>query len=838
MRNYPIDHILPALKTALLHSPSAVLLAPPGAGKTTRVPLSLLDLVPDGNRRIIILEPRRIAAVSAARWMSRLLGENVGGTVGYTIRFDSCVSKSTRIEVVTEGVLTRRIQRDPGLEGTAMVIFDEFHERSIHSDFALSLCIDVQKALREDLKLLVMSATMDCGPISDVLGNAPVITSAGSSYPVEERWSPDKFAGRLSERISGAVNTALRETNGDILVFLPGAREIRSCNEALSRLLSDTNDISIHPLYGDLPFEQQEAAILPADRRKVVLATNIAETSLTIEGVVAVIDSGLTRRLQYDPSSGMNRLVTINVSRASAEQRKGRAGRLGPGVCYRLYSRQTFDAMVPFASPEILTTDLSSLVLDLAVWGVHEPSGLAWLDAPPSSSWESARRLLTELGCLDKLNRVTGKGKEIAVLPLHPRLGSLLHRAAELGCPSLGADLASLLSERDVFRGGPAGPADPDIAARLDALSFWRDRKKAPDGADPWALKSTDRTATQLKRLISGKSGNSSRDNCGVDIVPLLLLSAFPDRIAKKREDGRGRFVLCNGRGVRIPPECGMAKSDFIIAANLDAGENAEGVVHLAAELDADLIRRELNRNITGIRKVEWDRREGRIVAFEEERLGEIVISSKPLKTSDEENRKVVCDAIGSMPQLLDFNREVRQFSARVALIAKTFPEEDWPDFSDEFLFSHIGEWLAPWLGGIRNAAQLAALNVLPALRARLTWDRQRLIDERAPVSITAPSGSRIVVDYTAGDVPVLAVKLQEMFGLAETPAIAGGKVKLLLHLLSPARRPVQITSDLKGFWNSGYQQVKKELKGRYPKHPWPDDPWNAVPTRRVKSRM
>lgn len=834
--DYPVDHILPELKASLGVAPSVVLLAPPGAGKTTRVPLFLLDLLHKQNERIIMLEPRRLAAVSAARWMAQLIGEKVGGTVGYTIRFDSCTSPATRIEIVTEGVLTRRIQKNPELKDVAIVIFDEFHERSIHSDIAMSLCIDIRKAFREDLKLLVMSATLDCGPIASLLDNAPVIVSEGLSYPVTERWLPGK-SGNLGGVIADAVKTALKETSGDVLVFLPGVREIRTSREHLMPLFPGDKDISIHPLYADLPFDEQEAAILPSSKRKIILATNIAETSLTIEGVGVVIDSGLTRRIQYDPSSGMNRLVTMNVSRASAEQRKGRAGRLGPGVCYRLYDKQTFYSMKPFTPPEILTSDLTNLALELAVWGVHDPSKLQWLDPPPVSSWEGARRLLSELHCLDNNGLITQKGKYLAMLPLHARLGNLLFRAVELGVPELGADLAAILSERDFLRTSSSGGRDTDIKSRIDILRSWRGGDGALQGTDQWALRSVDRTARQIAGLVSDNVVNYQSYAYQSEMIPLLLLSAFPDRIAKKREDGDGRFLMCNGRGVRLSLSDHMAQSDFIVAANVDAGENTEGFVYLSAEVGLDLIRKELSRNISSVRKVAWDSREGRVIGVEEERLGKLVLSSRPIKLSDEEMKTAVCGAVKATPELVHFSREAQQFRARVAFVARVYSEESWPGLTDEFLFSHPGRWLAPWAGEIRNADQLAALDILPALRSLLSWEQQRLLDRRAPLSIIVPSGNRIAIDYTAGDTPVLAVKLQEMFGLAQTPSIAEGRVKLLLHLLSPARRPVQVTADLKGFWDRGYQLVKKELKGRYPKHPWPDDPWTAIPTGKAKPR-
>jgi ATP-dependent helicase HrpB len=840
MSSYPIDDILPKLTETVTASPSVVLHAPPGAGKTTRVPLALLETIPLDGGRIVMLEPRRIAAVSAARWMAKTVNEEAGGIVGYTIRFDSKKSERTRIEVVTEGVLTRRIQSDPGLEGTAVVIFDEFHERSIHADLALALCLDVRKGLRRDLKIVVMSATLDPGPLSALLGNAPVITSFGKAFPVEERYLDNK-AGTLPVRVANAVQTALKETYGDILVFLPGAGEIRACVKELQERQDIKNSrVALHALYGDLPFDEQERAIMPSkDARKIVLATNIAETSLTIEGVYVVIDSGLTRMLRYDPSTGMNRLVTAPVSRASAEQRKGRAGRLGPGVCYRLYSSHDLHGMPDFTQPEMLLADLAQLVLELAVWGVKDPRELSWIDRPPSVAWDAAVQLLQELGALDGSGSVTAVGRAIARFPLHPRLGRLMTRAQELGCPHLGADLAAILAERDIFRRGIGERTsdEPDLLERIDSLQRWRTGKDRDSRADPSALRTVERTSKQLSRLMSDSVG-SLRNNIAHDSVSRLLLAAFPDRVCKRREEGGDRYIHVQGRGVRLSPDSHLGSSPYLIAVAADAGEKTEGVVHIAAAVDEELIRSELKPHIETVRKVEWDRKENRIIAAFEERYGSLVLSKRPFTPTDVEAAPILCQTLRTTPGILTFSREARQFQARVSLMRRYFPEEIWPDLSDEELMQRPEGWLASWLGGIRSAQGLSGLNILPALRARLSRKQQQILDDRAPLSIVVPSGSSVALDYTSGDVPILAVKLQEMFGLADTPEIAKGRVKILLQLLSPARRPVQITQDLKGFWNTSYQQVKKDLKGRYPKHPWPDDPWNAVPTGRTKPRV
>jgi ATP-dependent helicase HrpB len=570
-----------------------------------------------------------------------------------------------------------------------------------------------------------------------------------------------------------------------------------------------------------------------------VLATNIAETSLTIEGVKVVIDSGLTRRLQYDPATGMNRLITVPVSRASAEQRKGRAGRIGPGVCYRLYSRHAFQSSVPFTPPEILVSDLSSLALELAAWGVKDPAELSWLDAPPAASWDSARRLLLDLEALDLQGAVTPLGRSMARLPLHPRLARLLLSAGEIGCLRLGADLAALLSERDILRRVLSRDETQaigfGISERLDLLRQWRKGKEALEATDPWALRSVNRVSQQLLRLMP-EGAKATHGEPGRNL-PRVLLHAFPERIAKKREEGEGRFILSQGRGVRLPPSSGLAKSPFIIAVQVDSGEKAEGMVHLAEPVTEDLLRQEMGGRIEVLRRVEWDKREGKILSVLEERLGAVQLSARPFQPSDEEVAPLLCEAIRSGSGRIVFRDEVRQLQGRVALMRRVFPGENWPDLSEERLRSAPEKWLLPWLKEIRNREQLTALDLLPPVRARLSWEQKKLLEERAPESLVVPSGHGVFLDYASGEIPVLAVKLQEMFGLADTPKIAGGRVKLLLHLLSPARRPVQVTQDLKEFWNHGYPLVKKELKGRYPKHPWPDDPWKAVPTRKTKPR-
>jgi len=835
----PIDDILPTLLESVHTHQSIILHAPPGAGKTTRVPLALLDIIPPEAGRIIMLEPRRIAAVSAARWMANTLGEEVGGTVGYSIRFDSCSSKTTRIEVVTEGILTRRIQNDPALTGVALVIFDEFHERSIHADLGLALCREVQQ-LRADLKIMIMSATLDLQPLARLLDNAPVISSEGRAYAVEMKYLDDKGGGRLAERMAAATIRALNETEGDILAFLPGSAEIRACAARLAESGALQRNIVVCQLYGDLPIAEQQKAIQAGLYRKIVLATSIAETSLTIEGVRTVIDCGVSRRLQYDPGNGLNRLVTVRESRASAEQRAGRAGRTAPGVCYRLYTPHTLHAMTPHTPPEILVTDLSQLLLELAAWGITDPLQVGWLDAPPVPAQESARRLLVELDLFDDAGRITALGREVVRMPLHPRLGRLLFRSRELRCPGLGCQLAALLSERDLFHtGGGSSSAQisrSDIVDRLDALNGWRRSGRNDYRMDQAAAKNVERVARQLRRFMAV---SESENNCVYDDdgISRLLLAAYPDRLARRRGNDGGGYLLASGRGARISERSGVRNSEYIVALALDAGKQAEAIIHLASEISAVVIREERSRHIRSEILVSWDDREGRVIARRLERLESIQLSADTVIPSATQTVPAVIGAVrASGLMLLSMNEAVRQLQGRLLLVRSAFPEREWPDVSDAALCDSLEEWLAPHLDGIKSAKRIAQLDIAEILRQSLDYRRQRELDELAPTHTSVPSGSRIRIDYS-GEIPVLAVKLQELFGLAAGPSVCGGRVPVLLHLLSPAGRPIQVTRDLRGFWDGSYQQVKKELKGRYPRHPWPDDPWSAAPTRRLKPK-
>lgn len=842
MRSLPIDRILPLFRETLLNSPAVVIQAPPGAGKTTRIPLALLEPPYPQSKKIVMLEPRRLAAVNAARWMAVSRGEEVGGAIGYTIRFERKVSAATRIEVVTEGILSRRLQCDPFLEDVGVVIFDEFHERSLNADLALALCRDVQKGARDDLKLVIMSATLQCGPISELLGNAPVISIEGKTHPVDVRYLSRDVERDPAVAAAIAVREALGETEGDLLVFLPGSGEIRRCQRLLEEQ-TGLPPIRITPLYGDLPFAAQEEAIMPGEQRKVVLATNIAETSLTIEGVRAVIDTGFSRQLRFDPATGLNRLVTERVSAASAAQRTGRAGRLGPGTCYRLWSEHTQNTLLPFTPPEILRTDLTPLALELAEWGITDPSRLDWLNPPPAGAMAEGVKLLERLDAVDRQGLITPHGKKMASLPLHPRLAHMLLAADERGCGALAADLAALLSERDVLRGtdrSVARHASPsDILDRVEALNEWRNRGRdgeARGDVDAWLCKVVDRAARELRGSLANKVAGKGLE---ADEIGILLALAFPERIAGQREPGSDRYLLASGKGGRLSPRSAVHDQPFIVAVAMEGGDRGDGLIHQASALPLDILRREFSGEFERHRLVEWDKREGRVVAVEEERLGELVVAVRPVVPDGTEVRAALLGGVlDTGLGALNWAPSAVQFRERVLFLARILPEEGWPDLSDLALLDDLENWLAPFLGKARSLADLGNLDLLPALKGMLPWEQSRRLDEGAPTHLTVPSGSRIALRYSGDGPPVLAVKLQELFGLAETPTVAWGRAPVLLHLLSPAGRPIQVTSDLRNFWDRVYPEVKKELRGRYPKHPWPDDPWSAVPTRHVKKRL
>jgi ATP-dependent helicase HrpB len=843
MQKLPIDDVLPQFLAALDYAPSVVLQAPPGAGKTTRIPLALLDTPYLKKKKIVMLEPRRLATVNAARWMAASLGEVVGKTVGYTIRFERKVSAAMRIEVVTEGILSRRLQSDPLLRDVGVVIFDEFHERTLGGDVALALCRDVQKGLRDDLKLVIMSATLDYGPIAGLLGDAPVISTVGKSFPVEIRYLSREVEGDIAAAAARTACAALRETEGDILVFLPGAGDIRRCQRLLEEGTNFPKPVLIRPLYGDLPFTAQEEAIMPGKERRIVLATNIAETSLTIEGVRVVIDSGFSRQLRFDPATGLNRLLTLRISAASAAQRAGRSGRLGPGICYRLWTEHSQATLLPFTPPEIRSTDLTPLALELAEWGVNDAAALDWLDPPPPGALAEGRRLLQRLGALDQQGLITHHGTAMASFPTHPRLAHMLLAAKGRGEGALACDLAALLAERDIFRGsdslGASHTSPSDLLDRVEALGEWRRNGKgwvSWGEVDTYLCRGVDRASRELRGLlgVKGLGETYSAEDMGA-----LLAQAFPDRIARQREPGADRYLLANGKGARLSSRSAVRDLPYLVAVVMEDGKGGEGLIHQASSITAEALRRDFGDGFIRRRLVEWDSRQGRVICLEEERLGELVITSRQVTPAGAEVQTALIDGLRSGAGLgaLNWTSQSMQLRARVEFLARLFPGDGWPDFSDKALLAALPEWLGPYLGGARSLTDLDAIDLIQPLKARLNREQMRRLDEGAPTHLTVPSGSRIAVQYAADSAPVLAVKLQELFGLAETPTIAWGRAPLVMHLLSPAGRPIQVTSDLRNFWNKVYPEVKKELKGRYPRHPWPDDPWSAAPTKHAKRR-
>ena len=834
----PIDAALPALRAALAAHDSAVLTAAPGAGKSTVVPLVLLAERWARDRRILMLEPRRLAARAVAERMARTLGEPVGRTVGYRMRRDTRVSKDTRLEVLTEGVLTRMLQSDPALEGVAAVLFDEFHERSLQADLALALALDARETLAADLRILIMSATIEAEAVAALLGGAPIVRAAGQTFPVETRYAgtgapplPDgapRGTPSPEQRLARLVLRALEETHGDVLVFLPGAREIRRVAQLLEGAAA-----RILPLYGDLPAEAQDAALAPAGGvRRVVLSTNIAETSLTLEGVRVVVDSGLVRRLRFDPNTGMSRLELGRISRASAEQRQGRAGRLEAGVCYRLWSEAAHRALAPFTPPEILEADLAPLALELSRWGVRDAAALKWLDPPPPALLDSARGLLERLGALDAGGRITAHGREMAGLAVHPRLAHMLLRARQLGAVPLAADLAALLSERDLLR-GLSGGQDADIRTRLEIV---RGESRA-GGADRVALQAARAQSRELTRQLERAAG--PRVEARTPSVGALLALAFPDRIGALRPGGEGRYTLANGRGAHFAQAQSLARQALIVALDLDDRERDARIL-LAAPLERDALEAALPERLEWRETVEWSRREQAVLARRELRLDQLLLETRPLaEPAAERSLEAMLAGVRELGiAALPWDRDTRDLQARVAFVRHLGgPYAAWPDLSDEALAEGLGTWLAPWLAGLTRREHLARLPLAEALRARLGWDRERELDALAPTHLAVPSGSRIRVDYLDESAPAVAVRLQEVFGLAATPRLGGGRVPVTFKLLSPAHRPVQVTRDLESFWRRGYAEVRKDLRGRYPKHHWPEDPLAAEPVRGVRRR-
>ena len=837
MTRYPVDDVIAELIRTLGSSPVVILQAPPGSGKTTRVPPALLQSTLSQNKKIVMLEPRRLAAVNSARWISSELGEAVGGTVGYAVRFERKVSEKTRLEILTEGLLTRRMQKDPLLEEVGIVIFDEFHERSLQTDTALALCLDIQKSIRSDLKILIMSATIDPAPLLKAIPDAVPISCGAALFPVRTVYAP--AASRdLSVMTADAVCRAIRECEGDILVFLPGSGEIRRCH-ALLKDRAEVKGLAVAALYGDLPFSEQEAAIRPASRRKVVLATNIAETSLTIEGITVVIDSGYCRRLRFDPAKSLNRLVTERISAASAAQRAGRAGRLAPGICYRLWSEFEQKGLIPYNPPEIQIADLSELILNLALWGVSEPEELHWLDPPPAPAVTDARRTLKTLGALDEKLLMTAIGRRMAELPLHPRLARLLVTGIDIGIGTVATDLAAILSERDILRSDRSRNLyrSFDLATRLEALAGWRAGEHIDtESVDQGALRAVDRVSSQLRR-IAGISSGLSGDSRGMG---LLVAAAFPDRVAMQREAGSYRYLLANGRGGVLEQGSVLSPPAFLVVADIDGGESGEGRIFLGAEISFSSLRELFSLEIIKRRTVLWDVEAKKAVVREEEFLGALLLGSRPDRAHKEDVRAAFLNHIEKSGNLdmFSFSPEALQYLARVLLVKDLFPEQEWPDISIPALTESASTWLPELFHLLDRPERGGVQDILPLLKGLVGWKLDRLLEAAAPTHIQAPSGSRVRLDYASEGGPVMAVKLQELFGLSDTPVIAEGRHKVLIHLLSPAGRPMQVTRDLRSFWDKVYPEVKKELKGRYPRHPWPDDPWTAVPTRATLKRV
>jgi ATP-dependent helicase HrpB len=830
----PIAEALPPLMDALQRSSRVLLEAPPGAGKSTVVPLALLDSAWLGERKILMLEPRRIAARAVAQRMAQLLGEPVGQTVGYRTRLDTRVSRDTRIEVLTEGILTRMLQTDSELRDAGCVIFDEFHERSLNADLGLALALESQENLREDLRLLVMSATLDLQPLARLLGDAPVVSADARSYEVTTHHVARRVDLTLEQQTVQVLRNALQRHAGDILCFLPGAAEIGRVQRALEDSPVDSG-VRVLPLYGELAGAAQDAALgpLPAGQRKIVLATTIAETSLTIEGIRVVVDSGMRRYAQFDPATGMSRLVTGKISQAAADQRRGRAGRLSAGICYRLWSEGTHASLAAQTAPEILRADLAPLALELSCWGAQDAARLRWLDPPPAAPLDQARNLLRQLEAIDGAARITAHGRALARAGMHPRLAHMLVKARDWGALRLACDLAAVLSERDMLRSAP-GMRDADLRLRVGALRGDAAALPAGFSVDSRALKQAARSSAAWRRAFGAGADQATDPDRWTGV---LLALAYPDRIGRAR-GGDGRYLLANGRGARFAEPQTLAKSEFIVAAELDGAER-DARIFLAAPIELDDLERHFAAHIEERAQVVWDDREQAVRARSERRLGALVLESREIR--DPDRGQVLQAALGGLRQIgvaaLPWSEALRQWQARVQLMRKHgVPAPDpWPDLRDAALTATLEDWAPPWIDGMVRREHFARLDLGNALRSRLSHAQSALLEREAPTHWVVPSGSRIPVDYLDGEEPTLSVRLQEMFGLRATPCVASGRLPLLLKLLSPAGRPVQITRDLASFWNRGYHEVKKDLKGRYPKHHWPEDPLTAEPTRRAR---
>jgi ATP-dependent helicase HrpB len=812
----PIDVVLDDLARTLQSRNAAVLVAPPGAGKTTRVPLALLDELWARGKKIIVLEPRRIAARASAERMAKTLGERAGETVGYRVRFGSKVSRATRIEVVTEGIFSRQILDDPELNGVAAVLFDEFHERSLDADLGLALARDAQTGLREDLRLLVMSATLDGARVAKLLGDAPVVESEGRAFPVETRYLSRKVDMPLERQMADSIAQALRADPGSVLAFLPGAAEIRRTQNFLEERVKDAAT-EIVPLFGALDASMQDRAIAPAPKgqRKVVLATSIAETSLTIEGVRIVVDSGLARVPRYEPDIGLTRLETVRASRAAVDQRRGRAGRTEPGICYRLWDEPQTASLAAYTQPEILSADLSSLVLDLAQWGVSDPATLSFLDPPPAAALKEGKSLLEELGALDADGRITAEGRKLRALALPPRLARMIVDSDRFGSGENAAEIAAILTERGL------GGDNVDLNHRLD--QFRRDRSQRASSARDLA-----------RRWASQVAASSSQRDAELS-TGVMLAFAFPDRVAKNR--GNGSFVLANGRGASVEQTSALARAPYIAVGEL-TGTAAAGRILLAAPISEDEIETQFADHIESSDEITFDRNALALRARRRKTLHAITLSEAPLALSPSaETARIFADGlIAAGLDRLPWSRAAKQWRDRVTFLRKA-EGESWPDLSDDGLIAAAADWLVPALYDKTSLKEFFAGDLSEALLTLLPWELRARLEREAPTHFEAPTGTMLAIDYEAEQGPTIAVRLQELFGLNTHPSIAKGKVPLVLELLSPAQRPVQVTRDLPGFWRGSYAAVRSDLRGRYPRHPWPEDPATALPTRRVKPR-
>ncbi|WP_279050029.1 ATP-dependent helicase HrpB [Cedecea davisae] len=808
MSSLPVAAVLPEVLEALAHAPQVLLNAPTGAGKSTWLPLQILQhSVLEG--RILLLEPRRLAARNVAQRLAELLGEKPGETVGYRMRADSCVGPDTRLEVVTEGILTRMIQQDPELSDIGLVILDEFHERSLQADLALALLLDVQAGLRDDLKILIMSATLDNQRLRQCLPDAPVITSEGRAFPVERRFSPLPAHQRFDEAVAIAVAGLLREEKGSLLLFLPGVGEIQRVQEQLKDRVA--SDVQLCPLYGALPLSEQRKAILPAAAGtcKVVLATNIAETSLTIEGIRLVVDSSLERVARFDVRTGLTRLVTQRVSQASMIQRAGRAGRLEPGICLHLTSAEQAERACAQGEPEILQSDLSGLQLELLQWGCRDVSQLTWLDTPPEANLAAARRLLRQLGAMDEQQRLSANGQKMAQLGNDPRLAAMLVAAKTADEQATAALLAAILEEPPRTHGGG------DLRVMFDGKNAnWRQR------------------AAQLLKRINSRGGTAD-----ISLAMPLLATAFADRIARRR-GAEGRYQLANGMGAMLEQDDAMTRHEWLIAPLLLQGsQSPDARILLALPLDIEKLLARVPQLLTESDSVEWDEERGSLKAYRRRQIGRLVVKVQLLaKPSEEEMQLAILNGIRERGlDLLEWSIPAQQLRLRLACATRWLPEQKWPAVDDESLLATLEEWLLPEMRGVHSLRALKNIDLSRALGNLLDWPMRQRLDSALPTHYTVPTGSQIAIRYHSDNPPALAVRMQEMFGEAQTPAIAGGRVPLVLELLSPAQRPLQITRDLTAFWNGAYREVQKEMKGRYPKHVWPDDPANTAPTRRTK---